>query len=354
LKSKVACFGLFVSMLHQVPLKMAFKFPWRRLLWAALAGLAHAKPTVALVEGMHHSSAVDVTDPRCVGLADYCQWFPEAVARPDPSMHTREPLPPPASYTSPNDVLRQTAVLVLAVTSDPELLARLVNSLTTFAPWLPLIVAVDSGYFPKAKLTNILGTQAQQTTEKLPLLPHVVETIHLPAGAGIGYGRNRLVQAAKARGFGFIVMADSGLHIPNRDLLPKLAQLLVSLRADVVAPHRCAVVTTQPFESHVDNEGRKRAPPTCHAGQVAALVRSNGTVGARVYMFELITFRAHFAHALLVCWRWQALLSGVVCGRGVCESEIVLTSPPALTVVSCQLRWPYIVSLLYCDFELKS
>ena len=67
----------------------------------------------------------------------------------------------------------------------PECLQELITSVRTFAPYLPIIVADDSDQDVQSYLHT--GDQGDVN-------------IRLPTDSGVGYGRNRIVQAIHAAG----------------------------------------------------------------------------------------------------------------------------------------------------------
>jgi glycosyltransferase involved in cell wall biosynthesis len=155
-------------------------------------------------------------------------------------------------YVSPNEVLANTAVLI-TTHNRPERLQSLLESLAKYAPWLYIIVASDSRN-PEEDL-DVVEVVGKSFAERINFLK-------LPPDSGYGYGRNALVEAAVKKGKMYSIMSDDDYLLPNGDLLPRLAQVLLSVNGDVVAPKRCEFDPERPKAKN------------CNRGIAAALLRT--------------------------------------------------------------------------------
>jgi hypothetical protein len=168
-------------------------------------------------------------------------------------------------YITPNEVLRDTTFLI-KTHNRPECLQALLASLASHAPWIHVIVASDSDK-PDVDLAVVEAADR-----------HFVESIEflqLPVDSGVGYGRDALVNAAEKKGTTYSIMSDDDYIIPDRDLLPRMAQALLSLDADVVAPKRCDVVTIHNEKHHgLSSHRTLKSRKNCARGMVAAMMRT--------------------------------------------------------------------------------
>jgi glycosyltransferase involved in cell wall biosynthesis len=171
-----------------------------------------------------------------------------------PAVHTR--------YISPNAILERT-VLVIKTYNRVQCLVTLLDSVAKHCPWIHIIVADDSGKSAQDKVDNIMG------------LLHKPIYMRLPIDSGVGYGRQRLVEKAHALGFEYLIMSDDDFVIPSGDLIPRLAQTLLDLNADVLSPLRCEVkVTDQMITGEHAWNGNFDSGKNCGRGEVAAVIRS--------------------------------------------------------------------------------
>ena len=132
-------------------------------------------------------------------------------------------LPVRAKYISPNEILSKT-VFVVKTFERFNCLVDLLESLSKYAPWLPIIIADDS-----KTVMNISSTY------------NVVKYMKLPFDVGVGHGRNSLIVEAKRLGYEYVLMSDDDYVINSHDLIPKMAGKLLKINADVVAPTRCEI-----------------------------------------------------------------------------------------------------------------
>ena len=163
-----------------------------------------------------------------------------------------------AQYTSPNEILSKT-VFVIKTYNRPKCLLALLESLAKFAPWMPVIVADDSDITNEALVS--------QFTSKLD---HAPVFIRLSTDSGGAHGRNRLVEEAHSRGFAYLVMSDDDYVITDQDLIPRLAQALISTGANLVAPQRCEMSASTRWEE-LETHGFLH----CNRGDFAAMIRDD-------------------------------------------------------------------------------
>lgn len=165
------------------------------------------------------------------------------------------------SHPSLAEILHST-VLAIKTYNRPNCLQDLLKSVAKFAPDLPLIIADDSLHSNK------------QLAESIPGL-NIVRYLRLAVDSGAGYGRNQLVAAAKEKGFKYLVMSDDDYVMTSELLVLKLAELMVELKADIVAPVRCDAPHWK-----------------CVRGEIAALVRGTGSGasgGDELFMLNNVT-----------------------------------------------------------------
>ena len=188
---------------------------------------------------------------------DQNQWHQSYELNPQhssPAVHNR--------YISPNAILERT-VLVIKTYNRVQCLVTLLNSVAQHCPWIHIIVADDSSKSAQDNVDNIKG------------LLHKPIYMRLPIDSGVGYGRQRLVEKAHALGFEYLIMSDDDFVIPNNDLIPRLAQTLLGLNADVLSPLRCEVkVTDQMITGEHAWNGNFDSGKNCGRGEVAAIIRS--------------------------------------------------------------------------------
>jgi glycosyltransferase involved in cell wall biosynthesis len=187
----------------------------------------------------------------------------------------RDPLPASLlEYTSPNEVLAQTVFLIQTY-NRPEALAKLLLSLARYSPAMKVIVADDSTTEREATLRAVKEANTGKFCVEWPRenqwacknytnVDSVFQVEHIPQpeGSGVGFGRNFLVAEASKRGFKYLVMADDDYGLPSDQVLPRLAQVLLSLNADAVAPARCQ------FSADMKMQG-------CSATGCAAILRTS-------------------------------------------------------------------------------
>ena len=165
-------------------------------------------------------------------------------------------------YTSPNEILSKT-VLTIKTYNRNQCLTTLLNSVADNAPWIHVIVADDSTESVRSIVESVEG------------FDHSPVYIRLPVDSGVGYGRQRLVQKASELGFEYLIMSDDDFVISNRDLIPRMAQALIDLKADVLAPMRCEVIVKpQQISGQERWDGKWDNYLGCGRGEIAALVRS--------------------------------------------------------------------------------
>ena len=168
-------------------------------------------------------------------------------------------------YVSPNQILQRT-VLVIKTYNRLQCLVTLLNSIAQNAPWIQVIVGDDS--------TVSAESEIRKVSKKFQ---HKLIYLRLPIDSGVGYGRQRLVEKAHAMGFEYLIMSDDDFVIPDSDLIPRMAQTLVDLKADVLSPLRCEVkVTDQMIQGEFKWNGKWNDDTSkCSRGAVAAIVRSH-------------------------------------------------------------------------------
>jgi GT2 family glycosyltransferase len=63
--------------------------------------------------------------------------------------------------------------------------------------------------------------------------------LRLPVDSGVAHGRNKLVAAAAEAGYEYVVITDDDFTIHSPELVLSMAEAMISMKADIVAPHRC-------------------------------------------------------------------------------------------------------------------
>lgn len=130
---------------------------------------------------------------------------------------------PKKAYRSPNEILSK-AVFVIKTYERSSCLMDLLESLYEFAPTIPIIIADDS-------------RSSSVFLKKF----NIIKYLRLPNDSGVGMGRNILIREANNLGYEYVIMSDDDYILTNIELLPKLAQKMIAMDADVVAPKRCEI-----------------------------------------------------------------------------------------------------------------
>ena len=63
--------------------------------------------------------------------------------------------------------------------------------------------------------------------------------IEIPTDSGVGYGRNRLIEAIYKAGYKYLIMADDDYKLLDADTIPAMAKYMRDTDADVIAATRC-------------------------------------------------------------------------------------------------------------------
>jgi len=66
-----------------------------------------------------------------------------------------------------------------------------------------------------------------------------IKYIELPEDSGVGYGRNRLVEAISNDGYEFMILTDDDILPPSREELIRLVKYYFVTKADIIAGSRC-------------------------------------------------------------------------------------------------------------------
>lgn len=158
------------------------------------------------------------------------------------------------------DATNTPVAFLIKTFNRPACALLTLRSILLLYPDATIIIADDSG--PSYTLDKV-GSDELHTLRTLH--PDAsLEVLHLPYDVGVSAGRNALVQRASERGIHAVVMLDDDYALTHSFDLPRMLQLLVRQRADIVGANRCE---SMPFDG-----------TTCR--QDAALLVHNGTLFA--------------------------------------------------------------------------
>jgi hypothetical protein len=165
-------------------------------------------------------------------------------------------------YKSPNEVLQNT-LFVIRTQDRPYALSNSLMSVAKYSPMMSVFVIDDSTTAPRKKKTKRIVDDATKgifcaswtnvnscDKNASPSRIELEESFSKPvqywrvaldksASGGEGYARVLAAMTAQKQKFKYVIMSDDDFELPDAQVLPQLAQALLSLKADVVAPALC-------------------------------------------------------------------------------------------------------------------